>query len=304
MLSAPAAAQDATWSAAPGSNSVVTGTNWSGNTVPTGIGYFGASTTTALTTTTADVSFGGWTFNAGAADYTALIGNYLSFTGAGVVVNGGSVTFNMVSIYSALYFRNSSNAGNAIINNGNSGSAFLNQSNAGNAIINNSGTDGYFQFMGSSSGGNAVINNAGSVYFRETSSAGNAQLNNTASTGRFDFSTGTGPLGDRKNSAGSIAGAGSFLLGGVQLTIGGNDLSTTVTGVISDCGPAGNTCNAYWNGGSIAGGSLVKIGAGTLTLSGTNLYTGGTTFAGGTVSVRRPTISAPAASLSMAARWR
>src|SRR5205823_5867569 len=69
-------------------------------------------------------------------------------------------------------------------------------------------------------------------------------------------------------STGSIAGAGSYILGAKQLTTSGNDDSTTVSGVISGIG-----------------GSLVKQGTGALTLSGTNLYTGSTTVNAGTLLV-------------------
>ena len=48
-----------------------------------------------------------------------------------------------------------------------------------------------------------------------------------------DFSESTGPAGDNKLTAGSIAGAGSFVLGANELTVGGNNLSTEVSGVIS-----------------------------------------------------------------------
>ena len=37
-------------------------------------------------------------------------------------------------------------------------------------------------------------------------------------------------------TAGSIEGAGNYFLGSKQLTVGGNDLSTTVSGVIADGG--------------------------------------------------------------------
>ena len=58
-------------------------------------------------------------------------------------------------------------------------------------------------------------------------------------------------------TAGSIAGAGSYFLGSKELSVGGNNLSTEVSGVIADGGSIGGT-----------GGSLVKTGTGTLTLLG------------------------------------
>jgi autotransporter-associated beta strand protein len=56
------------------------------------------------------------------------------------------------------------------------------------------------------------------------------------------------------------------------LTVGSNNLSTRVDGTINDGGIAAFT-----------GASLVKIGTGTLTLAGTNTYTGGTTISAGIV---------------------
>lgn len=51
----------------------------------------------------------------------------------------------------------------------------------------------------------------------------------------MDFSASNGPNGDHKLSVGSLAGPGIFYLGANQLTIGGNNLSTTVSGVFADC---------------------------------------------------------------------
>ena len=71
---------------------------------------------------------------------------------------------------------------------------------------------------------------------------------------------------------GSLAGAGTVTNSAAAgaLTAGGNNGSTTFSGVIED--GAGTT-------------SLTKAGTGTLTLSGTNTYSGGTTINAGTLAV-------------------
>jgi autotransporter-associated beta strand protein len=71
---------------------------------------------------------------------------------------------------------------------------------------------------------------------------------------------------------GSLAGAGSVLLGVNMLTVGSNNLSTTFFGAIED-GSAGS------------GGSLSKIGTGTLTLSGAGTYSGATYVTAGALLV-------------------
>ncbi len=168
----------------------------------------------------------------------------------------------------------------AITNNGST--TFDAGTSASSAAITTNGVGRLLSFTGNSTAANATITtNAGAkTQFLDTSTGGNAQFITNAG-GIVDFSGTTGPASNRQISAGSIAGAGSYFLGANQLTVGSNGLNSTVSGVISDCGIAGTQCNAI----GATGGSLVKAGAGTLTLSGTNTYTGGTVLNAGTLAV-------------------
>jgi autotransporter-associated beta strand protein len=106
--------------------------------------------------------------------------------------------------------------------------------------------------------------------FFGSSDGGTAQFITEAS-GKTDFSGSAGPANNHQLSVGSIAGAGTYLLGGDQLKVGLNGLSREVSGLIDDRG---------------AGGSLVKVGPGTLTLSHTdNTYSGGTSLQQGVLDL-------------------
>ena len=178
-----------------------------------------------------------------------------------------------------LFFDRSSAENATIVNNDVGSVVFSNRSSAGNAtIINNSFFPiGAVAFENQSTAENAtIITNAGSAtFFFDRSNGGNAQFI-TAAGGVVDFSGTGGPANLGKISAGSIAGAGDYFLGSNELTVGSNNLSTEVSGTINDgafCGCAGT------------GASLVKIGTGTLILSGLNTYTGPTTVNVGSLIV-------------------
>jgi len=85
----PAAAQDATWSSAPGTGDFNTAANWTPGAVPSGTAFFGTSSKTALSFSSY-TTVGGWTFNAGASNYSFSNSQFVNFTGAGIVINGGS----------------------------------------------------------------------------------------------------------------------------------------------------------------------------------------------------------------------
>jgi autotransporter-associated beta strand protein len=234
------------------------------------------------------------TSTAGNASITNNLGGTLSFfntstAGSAAITNNNTVIFH-----------DTSTAGTATITNNNAGFLnFENSSTAGSASIT-SGSGGIVQFFNSSTAGNATITNsfgAGLVFF-DTSTAGTATITNSsggatrfftsASGGNARFIlNGTGLLDisgltTGGTTAGSIEGAGNVFLGSKNLAVGGNNLSTTFSGVIQDGGGLGGT-----------GGSLTKTGTGTLTLSGLNTYTGATTVDGGTLAVNGSIASSP-----------
>jgi autotransporter-associated beta strand protein len=176
---------------------------------------------------------------------------------------------------SSMGFFDTSTAENATITNSGPGSLtdFNQSATAESSVITNSGQDSTLQFLNSSTAANATITNSGAnsaTFFRDSASGGNARLINANATAFFDISG----LTTGGTTAGSIEGNGSFFLGSKNLTVGSNGLSTTFSGVIQDGGFSGGT-----------GGSLTKVGTGTLTLTGANTYTGLTTVNGGSLIV-------------------
>jgi autotransporter-associated beta strand protein len=116
----------------------------------------------------------------------------------------------------------------------------------------------------------------GSIIFTSKTKGGTASFSLNGN-GNLDLSMHrSSPL-----TIGSLEGDGLVFLGGSALSVGSNNESTTFSGIIQDGGTGGG-----------AGGSLTKIGSGTLTLSGANIYTGTTTVSAGALLVSNPTGSA------------
>lgn len=222
--------------------------------------------------------------------------------------DAGSATINNIS-GGATHFQDDSDASKATINNEGGFTVFSNRSFAAVATIANSGGKTFFQdtssadfaeitnqfgttfFEGNSQAGHSKITNdeGGSTWFKNNSTAADATITtldqgfttfgDQSSGGHARFITAAGgvidigdvDLGGVTQSVvtmGSIEGAGKFRLGENILAVGYNNLSTTVEGQITG-----------------AGGSLVKVGSGKLTLTGHNTYTGPTVIAGGTLEL-------------------
>jgi autotransporter-associated beta strand protein len=237
--------------------------NWSGAVAPNDIATF----TNNAAPTTLTISGGGAQlntiqFSSTAPAYTIHLlpaeGPTLRLSGSGILNNSAQPqTFSIDG--GRIFFANSSSAGNAIINNVGGNVEFDDASTAGTAVI--------------TTGAGALTS------FFNAGTTSQAQLIALAG-GAVDFS-GVAQTTPRTIAVGSIEGAGSIHLGASIVTVGGNNRSTTFSGVIDNCGTSGTQCSA----GSGTLGSIVKVGAGTLILNGVNAYTGTTTINGGAVTI-------------------
>lgn len=128
----------------------------------------------------------------------------------------------------------------------------------GLALVNN-GTSGRF--------GLSTVNS----YSGSTTVSGlriGADINGSIPTGSALTVTGSIEFGT-SSTIGSLAGSGNVFMGGTNtLTVGGDNSSTTFSGVYQTSGVAA---------------ALTKVGSGTLTLTGANTYSGGTTINAGTL---------------------
>lgn len=115
----------------------------------------------------------------------------------------------------------------------------------------------------------ATIINAGTL--QAGAAAGGRAFGTLSAVTLADVAGATLNLDSFDQTIGSLSGGGAtggnVVLGSGTLTMGGSDTSTTFGGAISGTG------------------ALVKIGAGTQTLTGANGYTGGTTISAGTLQI-------------------
>jgi outer membrane autotransporter protein len=274
-----------------------TGANWTDGSTANFVGTTGGTVTLATAISAAGINFG-----AGAGAFTiSTDGNTLTIQSTGIannsdngqtIVNNGGAALPPpeLTLGQEIFAAAFSPAGSTVFSSG--------TTITGNTtIINSGGTadgapGGSTVFNGTSSAGTATLMSlggtngglGGSTFFDGTSDGGTARAI-TNGNGSLDISG----LTTAGMGIGSIEGSGFYFLGSKTLTVGGNNLSTTVSGVIQDGGDSGG-----------AGGSLKKIGTGTLTLAGANTYTGITTINAGVLSISQDANlgTAPAAAVA------
>jgi autotransporter-associated beta strand protein len=253
-----------------------------------------AGATAGLTVFNDNASAGSANINNAGATVTTLLAtgagqthfNDSTLAGTATITNNGA-TSSVGDSAQTDFFGSSSADHSSIINNPGAFissqqgfTSFAFTSTLGNATItNNAATNanagpGTTIFNGeSTAGAGTIINNDGAAggitYFLGNSDGGTARAI-TYGSGQFDISG----LATAGMNIGSIEGSGNYFLGGKILTVGGNNLSTVVSGPIQDLGHFGGN-----------GGALTKTGSGKLSLTGINTYTGATTISQGILSV-------------------
>ncbi|MBX9786203.1 MAG: autotransporter-associated beta strand repeat-containing protein, partial [Alphaproteobacteria bacterium] len=189
----------------------------------------------------------------------------ISGTGAFAKLGAGNLTLSGTNTYTGgttitagiLTGNTTSLTGNIVDN----AALVFNQTSAGTfaGIINGTGT------FTKSGAGNLTLSGA-NTYTGVTTVNGGI-LQGTVPTATALTVTNPGVFNLTANQTiGSLAGNGGVTLNAFNLTTGGNNTSTTYSGIISGAG------------------GLTKTGAGTFTLLGANTYTGGTTITGGTLT--------------------
>ncbi len=242
-----------------------TGNGYARISIPESTSFTAGTQTGAITLSGAVVSSTTRVNTSGSASIDGVI----SGTGALIKEGNGSLTLSNANTYSG---STTISAGTLAI----TGSLGTSRSYAGN--ISNAGALTYNSSLNQTLSG--IISGAGSLTKLGTgtltlsganSYSGDTLINagtltvsgSLANTSAVNISSGAIYNLGASDTVGSISGAGNITLNSYTLTTGGDNTSTTFSGVISGAG------------------SLTKSGNGTLTLSGANEYTGATTVASG-----------------------
>lgn len=297
-----------TWTGAVSSSWSDAG-NWEHGT-PGTRADFGAGATTNTVAVDSDITLRQMVFQADAPEYTIQVEftRSLNFTGLGLVNHSGVTQ--TIENSGVLSFTNRASAGNIEVNSTQGLILFYDNTTAGNAVFNLSDL-AYLYFYDHATAGDATINASayGRVSFEGEATGGNATFNvsdytqvlltndstlgsstlNLADSYLYFFEnsqaedTTINLLGDSfmdlssKSDALEVGALSSeantiVYLGGNNMKVGGKNTSAVISGIINDGGYVGGD-----------GGSVTKVGTGTLTLAGVGGFTGALRIEEGTV---------------------
>lgn len=239
-------------------------------TIINNAGQYGHGQTTFIGTSSADHATITNYASTALADAGITIISDRATAGSAIFTNYGTAAANGAG--GRAFFNGGGTAGNASFTNYGADIAigefagarteFVDQSNAGNSQL--------MAFGGTNGGVGAIINFA-------SDSQGDGARVILSGNGSLQISQHKSP----GVTVGSLEGSGLVFLGAFRLSLGSNELSTTFSGVIQDGGEGGGS-----------GGSLQKVGGGSLTLTGASTYTGGTIVSAGTLILNNTTGSA------------
>jgi autotransporter-associated beta strand protein len=269
-----AQAASATWDLNPSSDDWNTDANWTPMTVPNGstdIATFALSNTTNVSIS-ANTEVNGITFTEAATNpyiITASAPFTLRISGTGITNNSASTQHFMTAVgangeFGLIVFTNSTTAGTSTTFTNNGG--IVSGATGGSTVFHDSSTAASATLIANSGTGGGE---GGQIFFNEKSTGGTSRVE-LFGNGSLDISAHAAS----GVTIGSIEGDGDAFLGANNLTVGSNNLSTIFSGVIQDGGRGGGV-----------GGSLTKVGTGTLDLTGANTYTGNTNINGSVLKV-------------------
>ncbi len=257
------------------------------------VGQFGGNTVFYENTTAGNGRFttNGATISGGKGGYVDFLnsssaGNGVFITNPGTVSGVSSRGFTEFFDSSTANSGSFTNNGSAVVGEAGGKTEFSSTSTAANGVFVNQGAVGSGSFGGETNFFNnttaanatltanpSTLGGGGVIYFVDDSTGGTSRVR-VFGNGFLDISFHNPP----GVMIGSLAGDGDVFLGANTLTVGSGDQSSTFMGTIQD--GAGGSVQALAPKGP-TGGSVTKVGSGSLTLSGPNTYTGATSVEGG-----------------------
>ena len=216
---------------------------------------------------------------------TIVSGGSLVFSNGAAIPASGTLTLNgtgTVAVTSASTLPSVLvNGTNSITGNGNSGTGVTTLNVAGTLTLFVSGGSDVFDLKGTMTGAGTLVlgNSPMTLRFNGSSGDGNAV---------FNLGTGTAVVNERSTSATAAAMGG--LAGGPGTQLQGDNSSGGANMTYTIGGASANTeFDGLITNGTAATVAIIKTGTNTLTLTGANGYSGGTTINGGILQVNNAT---------------